>query len=119
GGIPSLGQPLGQHARHFHGGVGKDVVGFDQGADLTYDISDLCLIHSVKESRRLTKRQALPTLGLWKDRRKSRRSRRQSSSRRWDIRCVTGCCLPLAKARPPSASSPRHWAATRATSPIT
>ena len=62
GGIPSFGQPFGQHPGHRRGNVGIEVMGFDQRPDLLDDCGQLCLVHTVKKSRRLTKRQELSTL---------------------------------------------------------
>src|SRR5256885_3448988 len=48
-----------QHPGHRRGDVGVEVMGFDQRTDLPDDMCHLCLVHTVKRSRRLTKRQEL------------------------------------------------------------
>ena len=64
-GIPSFGQPLGQHPRHRRSHVREDVLCLDQRAHLADDPGHIRFIHSVKKSIRLTRRQELLTLFSW------------------------------------------------------
>ena len=58
-GIPSFGQPIGQYPRQRRSHVREDVVCLDQRAHLTDHPRQLWLIHRVKKSIRLTKRQEI------------------------------------------------------------